>query len=1061
MSVSTGNDVPNRGGFIGWFVRNPVAANLVMVILLVGGALTATNMRAEVFPVLEPGLVTVSVPFPGATPAEVEEGITRRVEEAVLGIDGVKRVSSTASENNGVVSVEVDDFADTQLVKDDVQAAVDRIVDFPPDNAEEPNVVAAKTTGGVVTLALIGDVSPRVLRGIAEDIERDLIAEPGISLVSITGVQGYEISIEVSEDTLRNFDLTFEEVATAVRRASIDLAGGSLETSSGEILVRVNQKRQTGDAFNDIVVRADETGAVLRLSDVAIVRDGLARGNLINTYDGRPAIFIDISRAEAEDVLSVKDAVDAYLANFTPPAGIELVEFRDQTILLRDRVNLLLRNGIFGFALVFLFLVLMLDLKLATWVTIGIATAFLGGFTIFGALGVTITMVSLFGLIIVLGLVVDDAIVIGENIDAARASGLHDDQAAIAGVRGVFGPVLVGVMTSVAAFFPLTILGGTFGDIVRAIPVVVIATLAVSLLEAFVILPSHLSHGGNWSRGPVRVVQESVARGMIWVGREVIGKGVAFAARWRYATAGAAAAIVIFAFQLVGGGMVKFIFFPSIEPDSISATVTMPEGTPFERTRQAVAQIVDGANRVAADIEAEVGQTPFANVVATTGGQALAGGGPGDAGGFEAVDNVGSVTIELTGAGGKAYAATELERRWRAAVGPIPGTERLIFTSTFASFGADIEYELAHGDESQLIAAAERLKDELASVAGVNQIEDSFDIGKRQLVFTLTPAGEAAGLQPADIATQIRQAFFGEEVQRVQRGREEIRVFVRYPNEARFNISTLDDFRVRLPDGSGAPLSTVAVATESRAFSSIDRIDGRRVVTVSANADDEVTTPSIANSTIMEDILPGIEEEFPSLRWTLAGAAREQNEDFADLGRMFVIVILVIFALVASQLRSYWQPIAILASIPLGVAGAIYGHWVLGYDLSFVSIFGMIALSGVAVNASVVLIDFYNQQRASGVERIEAAAAASERRFRPVLLTTLTTALGLGPLLLETSPQAQFLIPMGVSLGFGILVSGILVLIVTPCVALIIEDVGNAMRAGVRRFSGRAQVPAE
>ncbi len=1044
---------------IAWFIRNPVAANLLMVILLVGGTLTAATMRTEVFPTIEPGIITVSVPFPGATPAEVEEGITRRVEEAVLGLDGVDRVLSTAAENLGTVTIELDDFADDQIVKDDVQSAVDRLVDFPPENAEEPSVVAVRAKGGVATLALSGEVDRLTLRQVAEEIERDLIARPGVSLVSITGVQGYEISIEVTEETLQAYNLSFSEVANAVRRASIDLAGGSLETRSGEILVRVNAKRQVGEAFGDIIIRADADGSVLRLSDIANIRDGLARGDLINTYNGKPAIFIDVSRAEGEDILAVKAALDAFLAGYAPPPGISLDIFSDQTVLLRERINLLLRNGIFGFALVFTFLVLVLDLKLATWVTVGIATAFLGGFMLFGTAGVTITMVSLFGLIIVLGLVVDDAIVIGENIEAARLGGLSDTEAAIAGVSGVFSPVLVGVMTSVAAFFPLLLIGSTFGDIVSAIPIVVIATLIVSLVEAFFILPSHLSHGGNWSRGPVRVVQQRVAAATNALG-ERLGQLVSLAARWRYAAIGIAAALIIFSLQLVAGGMVRFVFFPAIEPDTISASVTLPEGTPFSRTREAVDRLVAGAKTVAEEVERETGETPFKNIIATAGGRPLTGGGPGEESGFVAKETIGAVSIELTGAGEKTYSAGELERRWKAAVGPIAGTERLVFTSTFASFGADIEFELAHEDQDTLVGAADALKTKLADIPGVDQIEDSFDLGKRQLVFELTPAGEAAGLQPADIAGQIRAAFFGEEVQRIQRGREEVRVYVRYPESARLSLDRLDDFRVRLPDGSGAPLFTVARAEESRAFSSIERVDGRRIVTVSANADETVTTPNRANAIIIDEILPELMADYPALRWTQGGAAREQNEDFAALGRAFVIVLLVIFGLVATQLKSYWQPLAVLVAIPLAITGAIFGHWILGYTLSFVSIFGMIALSGVSVNASVVLLDYFNTLKRDGMDRTEAAAAATTRRFRPVLLTTLTTALGLLPLLLETSPQAQFLIPMAVSLGSGILFSGFAVLVVTPCVALIIDDIGTGLTRRLRRDPIAPTLPA-
>ena len=1050
-----------RRSLIGWFTHNPVAANLLMVVLLVGGALSASRLQSQVFPTISPGTVTVRVPFPGATPAEVEEGITRRVEEAVLGIDGVKRVTSTASENLGVVTIETSDFADRQLVKDDVESAVERLSEFPPENAEKAIVSAPKPTGGVVTLAMVGDVGELALRRAAEELERDLLTQPGISLVSLEGDRDYEISIEVSEATLRRYNLTFEDVASAVRLSSLDLAGGSITSGAGEILLRTNQKRQTGDAFESIVVRTLPDGSVITLDDIAEVRDGFVRERLENRYNGRPAVFVKVSRADAEDVLAVKESVDRFLAGYAPPAGIELVEFQDETQLLNERVNLLLRNGLFGFALVFGFLVLMLDLKLAVWVSMGIATAFMGGFLLFGSMGVTITMVSLFGLIIVLGLVVDDAIVIGENIEAERERGWSGEQAANRGAHGVLAPVFVGVATTVAAFAPLLVTGGTFGDITRAIPLVVISVLIVSLLEAFCILPAHLSHGGSsWSRGPIAAVQSRIAAALARFRDRVIEPGVAFAARWRYATLGSALAFFILCIGLVQNGYVRFIFFPSIEGNNMSATVTMPEGTPFARADAAVRRMSDAAVRVADEVRTETGEELFLSITTTSGGTAATGGGPLASSGFNTAENLGQVRIELTPFGERRMPAAEIERRWREAVGAIEGAERLTYDSSVARFGADVEFELAHRDETQLVAAAEAMKERLADVDGLNQIEDSFDLGKRQLLFELTPAGRAAGLRPADVARQVRRGFFGEEVQRIQRGREEVRVYVRYPEAARANLASLDDFRVRLPNGNRAPLFTVAAVEESRAYSSIDRIDGRRVVTVSADVDESESTPNIANATIVESIMPALEREFPGLRWVRAGATREQNEDLAAIGSAFIVVLLVIYAMIATQLRSYLQPAAILISIPLGVAGAILGHFALGFPLSFVSIFGIVALAGVAVNASVVLIDLYNQYLDDGRDPIAAAAAAAARRFRPILLTTLTTALGLAPLLLEKSPQAQFLIPMGVSLGFGILISGFMVLFVTPAVAVIFEDLRKRVGAGTEP-SAAATIPGD
>jgi multidrug efflux pump subunit AcrB len=685
-----------KSGPVLWFIRNPVAANLLMVVLLVGGALTASRMQSQVFPTISPGTVNVTVPFPGATPAEVEESITRRVEEAVLGIDGVKRVISTASENLGVVTIETNDFVDRQLVKDDVESAVDRLSDFPPENAEKPVVVAPKPTGGVVTLAVVGDVGPLGLRRIAERIERDLLTQPGVSLVSLSGDRDYEISIEISEVNLRRYDLSFNDVANAVRRSSLDLAGGSIVSDSGEILLRTNKKRQTGAEFEPIVVRTLPDGSVVTLADVAEVRDGFVREQLINLYNGEPAVFIDVKRAEAEDVNDVKAAVDAWLADYTPPPGARIVEFRDETKLLRERVNLLLRNGLFGFALVFTFLVLMLDMKLAVWVSAGIVTAFMGGFLLFGALGVTITMVSVFGLIIVLGLVVDDAIVIGENIDSERQHGYGGIVAANRGAHGVMAPVAVGVMTSIAAFAPLLVTGGTFGDITRAIPLVVISVLLVSMLESFCILPAHLSHGGPWSRGLIAKVQARVAAFIASVRDDLVTPGVALAARWRYATVGLALAFFILCLSLLQNGQVRFIFFPVIEGNNVSASVTMPEGTPFERTDAAVRRIASAAMEVADNVREDLGEELYVSVTSTSGGNASVGRGPGAETGFSAAENIGQVRIELTPFGKRRMPAAEIERRWRAAVGTIEGAERVTFSSTVARFGEDVEFELAH-----------------------------------------------------------------------------------------------------------------------------------------------------------------------------------------------------------------------------------------------------------------------------------------------------------------------------------------------------------------------------
>lgn len=1041
--------VPDRrggGGLTGWFIRNPVAANLLMALLIIGGLMSALSMRSEAFPTISPGIVSVSVPYPGATPAEVEEAITRRVEEAVLGIDGVKRVTSRASENVGSINVEAADFVDIRRLKDDVEAAVGRLSQFPPENAEKPVVVAPEATGDVVTLVVLGDVSPLELKQAAETIERDLLSWPGVTLVSLSGDRDYEIAIEVSEETLRQYDLTFSEVANAIRASSIDLAAGSITSPSGELLLRTNDRRQSGEAFKSVAIRTLSDGRTLTLGDIAVVNDGFSRSQVSNTYNGKPAIFVQISRASAEDLLKVRAAVDAFAASYVPPTGIELVFLKDQSRLLSERVNLLTRNAIFGFALVFMFLVLTLDLKFALWVSVGIVTAFLGGFLIFGALDVTLTQISLFGLIIVLGLVVDDAVVIGESIDQARQGGAAGVGAVLQGVRSVAAPVIVGVTTTIVAFAPLLLTGGAFAEISRAIPIVVIGVLAVSLLEALLILPSHIGHGEGWSRGVLKLIQDKVARAIRWTATNVVFRLTHLAVRRRYTTLGLALAFFVFCLSLVGNGVVRFIFFPNIEGNELSASVTMPAGTPYSRTSEVVDHLEMSARRLADTVRNETGETLFVSVSKTAGGRASSGGGPGSQSSFATAENIGQVQIELMPFGERKMAAAEIERRWREEVGVVDGVERIGFNSAVGAFGSDIDFELTHSDDQTLLAAASALKQKLADIEGANQIDDSYDLGKDQLVFRLTALGRAAGLKPADIARQMRQAFFGDEVQRIQRGREEVRVYVRYPEEARRTLASLGDFRIRLQDGGSVPLSSVATIEESRAYSSIYRIDGRRVVSVTADIDEAVSTANAANARIVDTVMPQLEKAYPGLRWTQGGAIRAQSEDFASLGQTFLIALLMIYAILATQLRSYSQPFAILAAIPLGFAGAILGHYVLGYDLSFVSMFGMVALAGVAVNASVVLVDRYNALVEAGVERENAAATAAAGRFRAILLTTLTTVLGLAPLLLETSPQAQFLIPMAVSLGFGVLVSAFLVLLVTPAVVLVLGDMARRGR---------------
>lgn len=1039
MAGPTNPKVPAYDGYQGlvaYFARNPVASNLLMVILLVGGLLAALSLTAQVFPTIDPGTVTISVAYPGATPTEVEEGITRRVEEAVFGIDGVDRVISRASENLGSVTLELKDFVDPDKVRDDAEAAVQQLIDFPPEDAEQAKIVRAATLADVLTIVVSSEMGERELRRGAERIEEELLALPSVSLVSMLGAKDYEIAIEITEDSLRRFDLTMSEVATTIRRSSINLSSGEIKTQGGDLLLRTNTKGTTGDSFEDIVLRAGPDGSVLRVSDVATVRDGFIDVDLVNQFNGRESILVKVQKSEAEDVLAIAEEIKTFLQGYTPPPGIDVAIWDDQTDILEDRIGLLLRNGLLGFALVFLFLVIMLDLRLALWVAMGVPISFLGAFLFFGAFDVNINMISLFALIIVLGIVVDDAVVVGENIIAEQENGKVGMEAAMDGVKGVFGPVMVGVLTTMAAFAPLLFVTGTFGQILGAVPVVVILVLGMSLIEAFLILPSHLANGNKWSRWPLDQMQNAVAAAVDRFRNNMLAPAVARAVRYRYLTLAFGIGLLVLAGSLVTTGAVRFIFFPALEANSIRATVEFPVGTPFESTKSAADRLVEAANTVNASLDGAA----FESISVTIGGKTRTGGGPSGGGGMTIASHLASVQIELGPEPPRTRSAKELERLWRTEVGEIPGVERLSYVADFFSGGADIEFELAHQDSDVLEKAVVNLKTSYATMNGVYEIQDSNSIGKRQFDISLTPAGEAAGLTPTDIARQLRRNFFGEEVQRIQRGREELKVIVRYPETSRQSTADLFDARIRLADGSEAPLSSVASVKESRSFSAINRVDGLRIVSVSGQVDEQVTTPSEANAAVIAQFVPSLKQQFPGLQIRQAGQGREQSKDLGALGRLTLVALLIIFALMASQLKSYTQPLIILAGVPFGAAGALVGHYLLGYNLSFISIFGIVALSGVVVNDALVLVDRYNKLVEEGWDNADAIIEASRRRFRAIFLTTATTALGLTPMLFETSTQAQFLIPMAVSLATGIVFASIIILFLVPALVIIRED---------------------
>jgi multidrug efflux pump subunit AcrB len=1044
-SASTQDRDEKAMGIIAYFANNSVAANLIMGLLLIGGLISGFGLNAQVFPTLNPGIITVVVPYPGATPSEVEESITRRVEEAVLGIEGVDEVRSSAAENVGTVTIELKDYVDDKEVKDDVEAAVERIADFPPENAEQPEIERAQTVSDVMTFVVTSDLDENMLRDAAETLADNLLTLPKVTLVSLMGAKDMEISVEVTEQSLREFDLSIDQVAGAIRASSINLSAGELRTQAGDLLLRTNQKRMYGSEFGDIVLRAEPDGSILRLRDVATIRDGFVDEPVIQEFNGRQSLLVKVEKSEAEDALAIASQLKDFLRSYEPPAGTAVEIWDDQTDILQQRLSLLVRNGILGFAMVFLFLVIMLDLRLATWVAMGVPISFLGALLFFAPFGVNINMISLFALIIVLGIVVDDAVVVGENIITEQERSEPGTAATLRGVRGVFGPVTIGVLTTMAAFAPLLFVTGTFGQILGSVPIVVIIVLCMSLLEVFFILPSHLAHGSAWSLGPLKSFQQSVGRKVMTFRDRVFLPRVARAVQRRYFTLLCGICMLVVAAAMFASGAVRFIFFPDLESNTIRASLNFPVGTPFRTTEIAANRIIEAAYRVNEDNDG----TAFKAISATIGGTSRAGGGPGGGSGMTTASHVSSIIITLQDEPARTLSAGALERQWRKATGEISGVESLSFRSDYFGMGAAVEFRLAHQDDETLYAAVDELKARYAQLPGFYDIQDTFNLGKRQFDIELTPAGEAAGLLPSDIARQLRNNFFGQEVQRIQRGRNELKVMVRYPENQRQSTQNLERVRIRLQDGTQTPLTTVARLKESQSFSSIERVDGLRIVSVTSDVDNSIATPTQANSQVLNEVIPDLLAKFPGLQANQAGQGREESEDIASIGRMMAVAMLTIFVLLASQTRSYLQPLVVLAGVPFGAAGAVIGHFMLGYNISFISIFGMVALSGVVVNDSLVLMDQYNRNRASGMDVQTSIVEASRRRFRAIFLTTATTALGLTPMLFETSTQAQFLIPMAVSLATGIVFASVIILFLIPALVVILEDVRGLGRRRV------------
>jgi multidrug efflux pump subunit AcrB len=1052
-------------GIIDWFARNGVAANLLMFIIVFGGLVTAPRIKQEVFPEISTDRVIVTVPYPGASPEEVEETINIRVEEKVSGLDGVKRITSSASEGVGTVTIEALQGTDIREVLDDVKSQVDSIDTF-PEEAEEPVVSEVIVREEVVTVSVHGAADERTLKRLGEQVRDELAALPEISLVEMANARPYEISIEVSEDALRRYGLAFSEIADAVRRSSLDLPGGIVRAEAGEILLRAKGQAYRGRDFARLVLRSESDGRRLLLGDVATVVDGFAETDQSARFDGNPAVTLRVFRVGNQSALAISAAVREYVDRAAPkmPPGIRMTVWNDLARILRSRLETLLRNGAQGLVLVFLTLALFLQFRLAIWVTLGIPMSFFGTLALMPSFDVSVNVLSLFCFILVLGIVVDDAIVIGENVYKYRERGESGLDAVVRGTQEVSVPVIFGVLTTAAAFLPMVGLPGATGKIMRIFPLVVVPTLLFSLVESQLVLPSHLSHvmvsgptdeggiSGWWKR-----FQGAFGRFLDGYIDRVYRPSLALALEYRYVTIAGAVGILVLTVALVVGGWVRLTWFPQAEADNVVALLTMPQGTPKEVTAAAIARLETSASVLGSELE-EAGLArggAVRHVLASVGDQPYvaaqsrnAGGRSGGSGGGA---HIGEVNLELAPVADRSFESGEAARRWRELTGPVVGASELTFTSSLFNAGAPVQIQLASGRMEHLIAAAERLKRALATYPGVFDVSDSFRPGKDEIKLGIRPEAEALGLSLADLARQVRQAFYGEETQRVPRGREDIKVMVRFPESERRSLETLEDMRIRTAAGAEVPFSTVATVERGRGYATIQRADRRRIVTVSADVDEALGNANEIVAELRATILPQLVSDYPGLDFGFEGEQREQREALAALGRGFSISLLVIYALMAVPLRSYVQPAIVMSAIPFGVVGAVLAHFFLGLQISFLSVFGIIALVGVVVNDSLVLTDFINRRRKEGEDIHIVIRDCGVDRFRPILLTSVTTFAGLVPLLLERSLQAQFLVPMAVSLGFGVVFATFVSLMFVPCAYMVLEDIHEA----VARLRGR------
>lgn len=1026
---------------IAWFARNHVAANLLMITILFAGFYSlSSRIPLEVFPSFETDRINVSVTLRGATPEDTELGVAILIEEAVQDLEGIEQITSVSSEGSASVSIEVDSDYDARDMLADIKARVDAINTFPAD-AENPVVSLAQRKREVIAVSVAGIYGEKEINEFAEQVRDDLLRIPGITQVELAGVRDYEIALEIPQDRLRQYGLTLAEVSAAVANSSSDISAGNIKTDGGDVLIRSKGQAYRKDEFASIPIKTNSDGSILRLKDIADIQDGFEETPVRTRFNGKQAAFIDVYRIGQQSAVDVAAKVRQYIEDKQPllPAGYELSYWDDDSQIVKNRIATLSGSAIQGGILVLLLLTLFLRPAIAFWVFIGIPVSFMGAFLAMPFFGVTLNVMSLFGFILVLGIVVDDAIVTGENIYTHLRTAESGEQAAIRGTQEVATPVTFGILTTVAAFMPFAFIEGGRGALFAQIPVVVIPVLLFSLIESKFVLPSHLkriklrSEKSQGKGNRLEQWQQRFADGFEHAILRYYQPLLAFSLRHKLATL----SVFIGTFAIIGAllmsGWTKFIFFPRVPSETVRASLTMTTGTTFEVTNKYIVKMADMAEQLKAKYTDDSGDSVIINILASTGGRG-------------GTSNVGSVRFEIIPPEQRESTVTsaDLVREWRGLIGPIPGADSVTYRAEIGRSSDPIDVQLSGNSQATLQEIADQIKARLATYPTVFDIADSLSDGKEELQIELTAQGKALGLTRVDVSNQVRNAFFGSQVQRIQRGRDDVRVMVRLPLDERRSLIDLKNILISTPSGSSVPLSHLATLIPGKSPSEIRRIDRFRTVSITADVEKNNTNMTVLQADLGQYVQEVV-NQYPGVTYKMEGEAREQRESFSSLSVGLLMVFFAIYGLLAIPFKSYIQPIIVMSVIPFSMIGAVIGHWLMSMELTIMSVLGMLALVGVVVNDSLVLVDFINKKRLEGVQLMEAVLTAGASRFRPIMLTSLTTFIGLMPLLFEKSTQAQFLIPMAVSLGFGILFATLITLILVPINYMLIEKLkGNS-----------------